>query len=111
MLGWCRLLVMGSVQHMKRSLPGIAIAALLLPALALAQAPRPSDASALEQQQKWAEAAQVWKGVTQRSPNDAAGFAALGVDLARLQKYDEATSAYRKALKLNPKLPGVELNL
>src|ERR1700757_1851073 len=89
----------------------VAIAALLLPAVALGLAQTPTDAIALEQQQKWAEAAQVWKVVTARNPTDAAAFAALGIDLARQQEYDEAAAAYHKALKLNPKLPGVELNL
>ena len=76
-----------------------------------APAQTPSDAIALEQQQKWADAAQVWKKVTTRNPRDASAFAALGVDLSRLQKYDEAAAAYRKALKLNPKLQGIQLNL
>src|SRR5579859_7403815 len=91
--------------------PQLIIAAILLPILAFAQSPSPSDAMALEQQQKWAEAAQAWKGVTASNPNDAAAFAAMGVDLSRLQRYSEAAAAYRKALTLNPHLPGIELNL
>src|SRR5437762_5666941 len=38
-------------------------------------------------------------------------FASLGVILSKEQKYPEAASAYKKALALNPKLPGVQLNL
>ena len=49
--------------------------------------------------------------VTARNPNDAVAFASLGLDLAREQKYDEAAPAYRKALKLDPRLPGLQLNL
>src|SRR5215475_4101383 len=77
----------------------------------LAQSASPSAAMGLEQEQKWGEAAEVWKAVTARNPGDAAAFAALGVDLARLGKYEEAAAAYRRALKLNPKLPGIQLNL
>ena len=57
------------------------------------------------------EAAKAWRAVTARSPNDAAAFASLGVVLSKQQKYAEAASAYRRALTLDPKLPGVALNL
>jgi tetratricopeptide (TPR) repeat protein len=89
--------------------------ALLLPILAVvtvaAQMLSPSDALALEQQGKFAEAADAWRAIAQHNPNDAGAFASLGVDLARQQKYTEAAQAYRKALALNPKLPGIQLNL
>src|SRR5438477_7642360 len=85
--------------------------ALLWPILALAQSASPADASALEQEGKWPEAAQAWQAVTRRNPNDAGAFASLGVVLSKERKYLEAASAYRKALALNPKLPGVQLNL
>ena len=60
---------------------------------------------------KIARSRPAWKAVTEHNPADAAAFASLGVVLSRQQKYSEAASAYRKALALNPKLPGVELNL
>ena len=96
---------------MQRYLRQILIGALLASSAARAQSPKPEDALAFEQQQKWLEAVQVWKAVTARNPNDAAAFAALGVDFSRLQKYDDAAAAYRKALRLNPRLPGVRFNL
>ena len=40
-----------------------------------------------------------------------AAFASLGVILSKEQKYQEAASAYEKAIALDPKLPGVQLNL
>jgi len=67
-----------------------------------AQAPTPSQALAFEQQGNWEQAAQVWQAVTKLHPNDAAAFASLGVDLSHQQKYQEAASAYKKALALNP---------
>src|SRR5947207_2123514 len=98
------------LRRMRPFLPQFALV-LLCCSFALAQTPTPAEALALEQQQKWSEAAQVWKQLTQRNPNDAAAFASLGLDLARQQKYVEAVSAYRKALQLNPKLPSLQLNL
>jgi tetratricopeptide (TPR) repeat protein len=89
----------------------LAVFALGLPGFARAQASSPAQAIALEQQGKLAEAAQVWRAVTQRNPKDAAAFASLGVVLSKEQKYDEAVSAYKRALTLNSKLPGVQLNL
>jgi len=76
---------------MRPFLPQFALL-LLCCSCALAQAPTPADALALEQQQKWSQAAQVWKQLTDRNPNDAAGFASLGLDLARQQKYVGAVS-------------------
>ena len=70
-----------------------------------------ADAQAFEQQGKFAEAARAWESVTQQNPRDARAFASLGVVLSKQQNYAEAASAYRKALALNPKLPGISLNL
>jgi tetratricopeptide (TPR) repeat protein len=78
---------------------------------AYGQTPKPSDAIALEQQGRLAEAEKVWTQIVKQSPRDAAAFASLGVVLSKEQKYPEAAAAYRKALALNPKLPAVRLNL
>src|ERR1700728_2237188 len=71
----------------------------------------PADAAALEKQGKLAEAAGGWRAVTRKNPGDASAFARLGVVLSEEQKYDEAAASYEKALELNPKLPGIRLNL
>src|SRR5579863_10416159 len=84
---------------------------LILPALANAQTYRPADAIALEQLGRIAEAAEAWRSVTEQDPNDAAAFASLGVDLSKQQKYMEAAVAYKKAIALDPSLPGIQLNL
>ena len=84
----------------------------ILPAVRCSgQSSNPADAIALEQQGKLAEAAETWRAVIQKNPNDAAAYASLGVVLSKEQKYKEAASAYKKALALNPNLPGVQLNL
>jgi tetratricopeptide (TPR) repeat protein len=71
----------------------------------------PAEAIALQQKGDLPRAAQAWRAVTLRHPDDAAAFASLGVVLSKQQKYPEAATVYRKALALDPKLPGVELNL
>jgi tetratricopeptide (TPR) repeat protein len=78
--------------------------------LATAQTPTPSEAQALEQQGKLAEAEQSWRQITLANPQDAAAFASLGLVLSKQGKYEQAVPAYRKALALNPKLPGIQLN-
>src|SRR5439155_16146986 len=88
------------------------LASLLCAALLVnAQNPKPADAIALEQQGRLAEAEKAWTQIVQQSPRDAAAFASLGVVLSKQEKYGEAATAYRKALSLNPKLPGIRLNL
>src|SRR5579872_7601017 len=87
------------------------LGALLMPVFAFAQAANPAEAIALEEQGNLPEAARVWKAVTLHNPNDAQAFASLGVVLAKEQKYQEAVSAYKRALALDPGLPGIELNL
>src|SRR5271157_1483620 len=84
---------------------------LLLPRGAPAQGASGADAVAFEQEGKLEDAAQAWRAVTLRDPNDAAAFASLGVVLAKEQKYPEAATAYRQALTINPRLVGIQLNL
>src|SRR5438067_7041896 len=83
-------LMMPSISRLARSL----ILILLAVGQALAQAPTPADAIALEQQGKLREAAQAWRAATERNPNDAGAFASLGVVLSKEQKYAEAAAAY-----------------
>lgn len=69
------------------------------------------QAMALEQQGRFAEAAESWRAVTEHNPRDAAAFASLGLDLARLGKYPDAVTAYGKALQLDPHIRGLQLDL
>src|SRR4029077_1382071 len=86
-------------------------AILLLTASAIGQTADPAEAQSLEKAGKLVEAAAAWRRVTQRDPRNAAAWASLGLVHSRLQEYSEAAGAYQKALSLNPKLPGVQLNL
>jgi tetratricopeptide (TPR) repeat protein len=68
-------------------------------------------AFALEQQGNNAEAEAVWRAVLKLHPADAEAYAHLGLLEARQERYTEAVPFYRKALVLNPAMPGLRLNL
>ena len=68
-------------------------------------------AFSLEQQGKVADAEAAWHGVLQAHPNDAEAYAHLGFLEAHQEHYKEAVGSYRKALALNPSMPGLQLNL
>ncbi len=69
------------------------------------------NALALEQQGKNAEAEQAWQSIALSNPRNAEAFAHLGLIEARQERYDDAIANYRKALVLNPALPGLQMNL
>ena len=96
---------------MKKLGPPFVFMTLLASLCVIANAQVAERALALEQRGKFGEAAEAWRAVTQRNPQDAAAFAHLGVILAKEQKYQEAAASYRKALALNPSMPGLQLNL
>ena len=64
-----------------------------------------------KQQDNLPAAAEAWKAIASHNPRDAAAFASYGVVLSRLGNYAEAASAYKKALALDPHLPGIQLYL
>ena len=70
-----------------------------------AQAPSPPSQSELAQAEK------SWRLAVQHRPTDANACATLGFVLSKEEKYQEAISAYQKAIALDPKLPGIHLNL
>jgi tetratricopeptide (TPR) repeat protein len=82
---------------------------LFLAAAATAQTPL-SPGFPGQEQQNLADAERNWRQVTQANPHDAGAFASLGLVLSRQAKYDQAIAAYKKAIALDPKLPGVQLN-
>lgn len=104
---------------MKRFPPQFAIAALVVwipvagyPGRSAADAvPQRQIAISLEQQGKNAEAEAAWRNVLQSNPHSAEAYAHLGFLKAHEERYTEATPLYRKALALNPAMPGLRLNL
>ena len=77
----------------------------------LAQDRSSQNALTLEQQGRNAEAEQAWQSIARSNPQNAEAFAHLGLSEARQQHYDVAIANYRKALVLNPALPGLQMNL
>ena len=82
----------------------------------LAQAVAPLEtqrqaAIALERQGMNIEAETAWRAVLKAHPANSEAYAHLGFLEARQQHYTEAVPLYRKALALNPAMPGMRLNL
>ena len=67
-------------------------------------------AFALEQQGNNAEAETAWRAIAKLQPANAEPYAHLGLLEARQQRYKEAVPLYRRALALNPSMPGLRLN-
>jgi tetratricopeptide (TPR) repeat protein len=65
----------------------------------------------LEQGGQIAGAETAWRSVLRGHPNDAEAYAHLGLIAARQEHYAAAVPLYRKALALNPEMPGLRLNL
>jgi tetratricopeptide (TPR) repeat protein len=77
-----------------------------------ASTPNDRDAAfALEQQGKIAEAETAWRAILAAHPNNAEACAHLGFLEARQEHYKQAVPLYRKALALDPSMPGLRLNL
>lgn len=76
-----------------------------------AKSQQSDEAFALEQQGKVQEAEAAWRAVIKAEPEDAEAYAHLGFLEARQEHYKEAVPLYRKALMLDPKIPGLRMNL
>jgi tetratricopeptide (TPR) repeat protein len=68
-------------------------------------------AVALEQQGRNAEAEDAWRAFLKVQPANGEAYAHLGFLEARQEHYSQAVAFYRKALALNPAIPGLQLNL
>jgi tetratricopeptide (TPR) repeat protein len=69
------------------------------------------QALAYEKQGAYSDAEQQWKQVTEANPQNADGWAHLGLMQALGGKYHDAEAAYRKALELGSHLSGLQLDL
>ena len=78
---------------------------------AYAQTPDISNALALEQHGKTAEAAAIWKAAVAADPSNASAQAHLGLLEARMEQYSDAVTHYKAALALKPDMPGLQMNL
>jgi tetratricopeptide (TPR) repeat protein len=90
----------------------LALTASTVAAQSASALPNDRDAAfALEQQGKIAEAETVWRSILASHPNSAEACAHLGFLEARQEHYKQAILLYRKALALDPSMPGLRLNL
>jgi len=105
-----------AVRHIRRlrALSVLILAWLLSTSVApraYADASQRDSALSLEQQGDVAGAETAWRTVLKDHPSDAEAYAHLGLLEARQEHYREAVPLYRKALALNPSMPGLRLNL
>jgi len=97
---------------LRRSLAGlILLAAAGSYGTVTAQTAPEQNALALEQQGKTREAEAAWTGLSDRDPANPIPWAHLGLLAARQEHFLQAVGFYKKALALNPEMPGLRLNL
>jgi tetratricopeptide (TPR) repeat protein len=65
----------------------------------------------LEQEKNFTDAETAWRGLSRSYPNNPEPYARMAVLEARQEHYSEAVPLYRKAIELNPDVPGLRLNL
>ncbi len=90
---------------------GVAIAATSWGQGVAPQDSQRQAALALEQQNRLVEAEAAWRTYSKAHPADPEPYAQLGLLESRQGHYAEAVPLYRKALQMNPKVPGLRLNL
>ncbi len=94
---------------------GVGLGLAMAAALCLGQASPPQSqrqiALALEQQGKNIDAAIAWRAYLKAHPSSPEPYAHLGLLEARQEHYEEAVPLYRKALAMDPTMPGLRLNL
>ena len=101
---------MRSLRAQKKSI-AIAAAAIFLAASALAQTDPGQVAFSLEREGKLAEAEAAWSALARQYPTNPEPLAHMGFIEAKQQHYAEAIKIYRRAMVLNPAMPGLRLNL
>ena len=70
-----------------------------------------ATALALEQQGKLEQAEDAWRAYAKAYPSNPEPYAHMGLMESRQEHYKEAVPLYRKALAMNPTVPGLRLNL
>lgn len=86
-------------------------AAVVLVMPAAAQTDPGQVAFTLEREGKLVEAAQAWETLARQYPRNPEPLAHLGLIEAKQEHYAEAVKHYRKAMALEPNMPGLRLNL
>jgi len=73
--------------------------------------PQRQAALALEQRGDNVEAEAAWRTYLKAHPSSSEAYAHLGLLEARQERYTDAVPLYRKALALDPRVPGLHFNL
>jgi tetratricopeptide (TPR) repeat protein len=89
----------------------IALTPGALPHSGAGQSDPRATAFALEQEGKDADAEAIWRKLAAESPSNAEPLAHLGLLEARQEHYATAVTFYRKAMAIEPAMPGLRLNL
>jgi tetratricopeptide (TPR) repeat protein len=96
----------------KNALPfSLALVAASCAASGVPQSDPSQEAVSLEKQGKLVEAEAAWSALSKQYPTNAEPFAHMGLLEAHQQHYTQAVAYYRKAMALNPSMPGLRLNL
>lgn len=80
-------------------------------ACVFAQSDAGAQAYALERQGQLVEAESAWEAVARQNPRNAEPLAHLGLLESKQEHYPQAIAYYKRALLLNPAMPGLRLNL
>jgi len=80
-------------------------------AVSLAQTDPGGVAFSLEREGKLPEAEAAWSALATRYPTNPEPLAHMGLIEARQEHYAEAIACYKRAMALNPRMPGLRLNL
>ncbi|MFN0085008.1 MAG: tetratricopeptide repeat protein, partial [Blastocatellia bacterium] len=96
-------------------MPRSVLTSIFVLLFALQQASDPTGrfnrAVAMQQEGRFAEAADEYRAVLKSRPDYMEAHANLGVVLARMGRYEEAVTAYESALRLAPQVMPIMLNL
>lgn len=88
-----------------------ALALAVTSCMAQSAQPERQTALQLEQQGQYAQAEAAWRAWLQAHPNSAEAYAHMGLLEARQEHYEAAVPLYRKALAIDPAIPGLRLNM
>jgi tetratricopeptide (TPR) repeat protein len=86
-------------------------AAQSTPKSSAAELAQRQTAITLEQKGNPQEAEKAWRAIIKTNPRNAEAYAHLGLLAARRESYEQAIPLYRKALSLNPAVPGLRMDL
>ena len=96
---------------MSKRISALGFAAVFFAAASSAQTDPGQVAFSLERQGKLPEAEAAWRSLARQYPANPEPLAHVGLIEARQEHYAEAIKFYKRAMALNPAMPGLRLNL